>query len=174
MKRILLLGLILFPILCHAQSKSGYAQIAFDASIVKKLNHGFGGSFMIGHYIGNSSLGAGFDMIKFKSLDKVSVALYGDFRFHMGKGNKKPVPYFTLTPGYFIYNDNTQAGTELLQNKGGFMIGTGFGCVLYSGHRTAPYLSAVYNNFPIKTFISDDLVSKQNFDVFKLSFGIKF
>lgn len=173
MKKILILFIIL-PTFCIAQNKGGYAQLAGDLSISKPLGTGAGGTFIIGHNVGNGSLGAGFDFIKYRGLDKITPSLYADFRYYLGKGIDKPLPYFTLTPGYFFYSSSSQVSTITAISKGGFLIGAGFGCILYSGHKTAPYLSVLYNKFPIKTTINNGKAATINYDVAKISVGVNF
>lgn len=174
MKKLLILVFVL-PSFCIAQNKSGYAQLAGDLSISKPLGTGAGGSFLIGHNLGaNGSFGAGFDLVKYKNLEKISPSLYADFRYYFGEGINKPLPYFTLTPGYFFYNSSAQASTITAISKGGFFFGAGFGCIFYSGHKTAPFLSVLYNKFPIKTTINNGKVTTVSYDVAKISIGVKF
>lgn len=173
MKKILLL-IILLPALCQAQKDKGYGQIAFNYNLSKKLGDGVGGSFMAGTKVGSqSSIGAGIDVIKFGNLSKVASFLYGDLRFFFGKGFKHPLPYLTITPGYFMYNDTRVISRSKIGYSGGFLFGAGLGCILYSGHKVAPFISAIYDNFPIE-ITAGNKSTEVKYDVAKLTIGIKF
>lgn len=173
MKKLIII-LFILPSFCFAQNKTGYAQLSGDLNLSKRLGNGFGGSFMVGHNFGNYySFGAGFDIVKYKNIDKITPSVYGDFRFNFGSNIKKPIPYFTLTPGYFFYKDSFRSGNYVTIVNGGFLIGAGLGCIFYSGTNTAAFVSILYNRFQIKANVQD-LSSTSNYDIAKISFGIHF
>jgi len=177
MKKIFTL-IICLPIFCYAQKKTGgYAQLGGNLEVNKPLGSGGGGSFMVGHFVGNSmSIGAGFNIIKFKNLDKATPSIFADFRAYFGKDYKKPIPYLTLTPGYTFFNENIDdRGLSRTIAKGGFLFGAGVGCIFYSGHRIAPFFGISYNNFPIVNLDKDgNQIAKNNYNIANIIFGVKF
>jgi hypothetical protein len=171
MKKLLLI-LFLFPAIAFCQK--GYFQFSGNVNLNNDLKNGFGGSIMAGQGIGKYySIGAGFDIMKYHELSKTTPTIYGDLRFNFGSNTKKPIAYFTLTPGYFFYKDYYQVGNYSTQLSGGFFIGTGLGLILYSGTNVAPFISVMYNRFDISSS-TKDLSSKVDYNVVKLSFGIHF
>ena len=176
----LFIVIFLLPAFCFSQKKqNGYAQINADFNISKPLGLGVGGSFGVGNNISqNASIGAGFDIIKYKNLEKVLPSLYADLRYYFGSGITKPLFYFTATPGFSFYKEdyNMRIGTtySYYHNRGGFFAGAGFGFISYSGKKMAPFISVMYNTFPIKTFINNSRISTIKYDVAKISFGLKF
>lgn len=175
MKKIMIIVFI-FPMIGFSQKRSdGYFQIAGDLAISKPLNNGFGGSVMVGHdIVENVSLGAGFDMIKYKYERKQRTSAYVDLRFRFGSNIKKPNLYCTITPGYSFYNDSFNSGQSLIKYNGGFLFGIGLGCIFYSGKNVAPFIGAMYNKFPTRISGNNINTSTLNYDVAKISFGIKF
>ena len=179
MKTILFLMIVcLLSLNGFTQTKRTYAQISGNFEVSKPLSNGVGGTFSVHHFINrNVSIGAGFDFIKYKDLEKALPSAYADLRYHSGSGVKKPLLYFSLTPGYSFYHSSY---TMLFGNvynhyeyKSGFLIGAGFGCIFHSGKMIAPFVSVMYNRFPL-TFTTDLSNQTDRHDVIKINFGIKF
>lgn len=178
MKRILLLFIVCLPFVGICQNKGGYAQINGTFASSKEFNNGGGGSFSVHRFVNKAtSIGGGFDLIKYKNLKNVSPSAYLDVRGYLGSGIKKPLIYFSLTPGYHLYTDSysVRVGNSMNNFKysGGFQFGAGFGCILYSGKKLAPFISAMYNNVPI-TVDDSDSKNVERYNVFKINFGITF
>lgn len=178
MKKIIFIFGMCLPIFGLAQNKGGYAQLNGNFAVSRPLGDGAGGAFSVHRFINNStSIGGGFDVIKYKKLKNVSPSIYADLRGYLGSGIKKPLVYFSLTPGYYLYNDSYSVRSGFSMNNfsysGGFLFGAGFGCILYSGKKTAPFFSAAYNNIPL-TFKDDKSQQTTRYNVFKINFGINF
>lgn len=178
MKNILLLICFALPIISFAQKGNGYAEINGTFNISKPLGNGAGGAFGVGSFVNqNASIGAGFEISKFKNLPKITPAVYADLRYYFGAGIQKPLLYFSLTPGYLFFSDSYNLLVNQTYNyykyKGGFLIGAGLGVILYQGKKVAPFLSLKYNNFPL-VFKGDNSNKSIRYDVAKISFGLKF
>ena len=160
------------------QNKRTYAQFSGNFEVSKPLSNGVGGTFSVQRCINrNVSIGAGFDFIKYKDLEKALPSVYADLRYHLRLGVKKPLLYFSLTPGYSFYHSSY---TMLFGNSynhyeynSGFLIGAGFGCIFHSGKMIAPFVSVIYNSFPL-TFTTDFSHETETHDVIKINFGITF
>lgn len=155
-----------------------YAQISGNFEVSKPLGNGAGGTFAVQHFVNkNASFGAGFDLVKYKNLDKVLPTLYVDLRYHLGSGINKPLVYFSLTPGYTVYRSSAKIlignQYDYFDHKSGFSFGAGFGCILYSGKKVAPFIGVMYNNFPL-TLVSDNSNQSTRYDIAKINFGITF
>ena len=178
MKKLLVLIIVCLPILGLAQNKGGYAQLNGNYAVSRSLGDGAGGAFSVHRFMNKStSIGGGFDVIKYKGLNKVSPSVYADLRGYFGSGIKKPLVYFSLTPGYYLYNYSYSVRSGFSMNNfsysGGFLFGAGFGCILYSGKKLAPFVSVMYNNIPI-TLEDDKSEQTTRYNVFKINFGIAF
>lgn len=179
MKKLLtLIFVCLFMQNAHAQNKDAYAQISGNFSVSKHLGNGAGGSFGVQHFINNNaSFGGGFDIIKYKNLDKILPSVYADFRYHFGTGIKKPLIYFSLMPGYSFYHSSYKSlignSYNYYDYKSGFSFGAGLGCILYAGKKMAPFISVAYQNVPL-TLVSDEINQTTRYDIIKINFGITF
>jgi hypothetical protein len=177
-KLILALFVCLLAGSSFGQKGNGYAEINGTFNISKPLGNGAGGAFGVGSFVNkNTSIGAGFEISKLKNLSKITPAVYADLRYYFGTGIKKPLLYFSLTPGYLFFSDSYNILINQSYNyynyKGGFLIGAGLGVILYQGKKVAPFLSVKYNNFPL-IFKGENSQESTRYDIIKISFGLKF
>lgn len=151
MKRFLLVALFI-PVITFSQNRiKGYALVGatgfFSNTYGNKSGLSFGGGMRTNTYV---SIGVGADVFIFS--DNKFMQSYADVKVFFNDLDSKISPFFSIQPGWILYNASSGSGRNAINDNGSFAINFLAGMLAHPrGRKGGIFLSAGYSNLSFTT-----------------------